>query len=181
MGSGSLLVIQVACLLVTEEGVFLCEFALPLQRMENALAQEEEARSPVTHPLDELQLVDFSFYPSHKALQLSDLAGSHLLKPGVELFPGARTEHLSELLNQLICLIHLKMQRSKQSERFLVLDLQFFGATKQEKHCISCKHSGAWKLAVRGTLLPAFWKVTNQLPVDVAVGDDVTCGDQLPM
>src|SRR5205807_8675535 len=46
---------------------------------------------------------------------------------------------------------------------------------------ISCKHSGAWKLAVRGTLLPAFWKVTNQLPVDVAVGDDVTWVAQLPM
>src|SRR6266699_1653271 len=143
MGSGSLLVIQVACLLVTEEGVFLCEFALPLQRMENALAQEEEARSPVTHPLDELQFVDFSFdhpiasrqgqasfhsllvsfYPSHKALQLADLAGPHFLKPGVELFPGARAEHLSELLDQLICLIHFRVQRSKQSQGFLVLSL----------------------------------------------------------
>jgi hypothetical protein len=39
--------------------------------------------------------------------------------------------------------------------------LQFFGATKQKKHCISCEYSDAWKLAVSGRLLPAFWQVTN--------------------
>ena len=40
---------------------------------------------------------------------------------------------------------------------------------------------GMWKLAGRSGLLPAFWKVTNELPVDVAIGDGVACGDQFPM
>ena len=73
------------------------------------------------------------------------------------------------------------MQRSKQSQRLLVLSLQFLRSSKQEKHCISCEQSGAWKLAGSCGLLPAFWKVPNQLPVDVARGDRVACGDQFPM
>src|SRR5205823_7154735 len=55
------------------------------------------------------------------------------------------------------------------------------GATKQEKHRFSCEHRGVWKLAGRSGLLPAFWKVTNELPVDVARGEGVACGDQFPM
>ena len=172
-----------------------------LQGMENALAKEGKTCPAIPHPFQQLQFVDcsfdhpiasrqgetrfhsllVSFHASDKALQLADLTSSHFFKPGVELLPSARAQHLSELLNQLICLIHLRMQRSKQSQRFLLLGLQFLRSSKQEKHCISCEHSGAWKLAGRRGLLPAFWKVTNQLPVDVAIGDGVACSDQFPM
>ena len=46
---------------------------------------------------------------------------------------------------------------------------------------MSCEHGGAWKLAGRSRLLPAFWKGTNELPVDIAIGESVACVDQLPM
>jgi hypothetical protein len=55
------------------------------------------------------------------------------------------------------------------------------GSTKEDKHGIPCEHRRAWKLAVRGTLLPTFWQVTNELSVDVAIGEGVTCGNQFPM
>ncbi|GHO88526.1 hypothetical protein KSZ_65320 [Dictyobacter formicarum] len=63
-----------------------------LQGVENTLAEERKARSPVAHPLDELQLIHFSlddpiagwqsqarfdglfvsYYSSNKALELAD-------------------------------------------------------------------------------------------------------------
>ena len=36
-------------------------------------------------------------------------------------------------------------------------------------------------MAIGAGLLPAFWKITDQLPVDVTVGDSVARGNQLPM
>jgi len=71
-----------------------------------------------------------SLHTSHKALQLADLAGSHVLKPGVELFPYASVQHFSKLLDQIIRLIHLRVQRSKQSKRFVT---RANGSTKGER------------------------------------------------
>ncbi len=119
------------------------DIPFPLQSVKNALAEEGECCAPIPHPFDQLQCVHLSlhetvalrqgqacfhcflvsFYASHKALQLADLTGPHFLKPSVELFSCASTKHLGKLLDQLICLIHLSVQRSKQGQRFLVLGL----------------------------------------------------------
>lgn len=60
-----------------------------------------------------------SFDTSHKALKLADLADSHVLKPGVELFPlqlfsgGDRTESLAgESVVQGNCHASTSMKRS---------------------------------------------------------------------
>src|SRR6266704_2019542 len=68
--------------------------------------------------------------PATKPCNGSDLADPHVLKPGVKLFSGARAKHLCKLLNQLICLVHFRMQRSKQCKGFLIFVLQFFRSTK---------------------------------------------------
>jgi hypothetical protein len=113
--------------------------------MENALAKEGKTCPAIPHPFQQLQFVDISFdhpiaswqgetrfhslfvsfHTSDKALQLADLTSSHILKPCIKLFSSARAKHLSELLNQFICLIYLWMQRSKPSLRFSVLGFQF--------------------------------------------------------
>jgi hypothetical protein len=54
-------------------------------------------------------------------LQLTNPAFFHAAEPIVELFSRASAEHPSELLYQLLCLIHLGMQRPQERQRFLFL------------------------------------------------------------
>jgi hypothetical protein len=148
-----------------------------LQRVENALAKEGKTCPAIAHPFYELEFVHFSFdhpiavnerescfhcllvsfYTSHKALQLADLAGPHLLKPGVELFPRARAEHLRELLDQLICLIHFRMQRSKQRQRFLVLGQEVWRRDEARETPLLARAQGSveagWKIRTSSYLL----------------------------
>jgi hypothetical protein len=79
-------------------------------------------------------------HSSHKALQLADSACFHAAKPLVKSFARRRAEHVSELLDQFIRLIHFRMQRPKLRQRFLVVGLQFFRPTKKKEHRLSCQH-----------------------------------------
>ncbi len=145
--------------------------------MDNALAKEGKTCPAIAHPLQQLQFVHFSFdhpialrqgqagfhsslvsfYTSHKALQLADLAGPHFLKPGVEMFPSAGAQHLSELLDQLVCLIHFRMQRSKQSQRFLVLGQEVWRRDEARETPLLVRAQGSveagWKIRTSSCLL----------------------------
>ena len=81
-----------------------------------------------------------SFNPQDKALHLADLAGSGLFKPGVEVVSCPGAQHLRELLDQLIGLIHLGVQRPKHEQGFLLFSAQLFRLTKEEERGISCKN-----------------------------------------
>src|SRR5215471_13902547 len=72
-------------------------------------------------------------HPSDKALQFADTAFFSAAKPIIELPAGARAYHLSKLLGQLIRLIDLGVQRTKQRQRCLVVSLQFFRLTKEQE------------------------------------------------
>ncbi|GAC1392158.1 MAG: hypothetical protein NVS4B11_02480 [Ktedonobacteraceae bacterium] len=84
--------------------------------MKHSLTEERKACSPVAHAFNQFQLVDFplnqsvvlgkreachhccfvSFNTQNKALEFADLAGSDVLKPGVELFTAASAQHLQQ-------------------------------------------------------------------------------------
>src|SRR5215472_15485618 len=112
-----------------------------LQSVENTLAQERKARSPVAHALDEFQFVHFSlddpiagglcqasldrlfvsYHSSDKPLEFADMACLDTAKPTVELLASTRPYHLSELLDQLVRLIDFRMQSAQQGQRFLLV------------------------------------------------------------
>lgn len=106
--------------------------------MENALAEQREARSSISHSFDQLELVDMalnqsivlgksqpchhrcfvSYHTSDKALQFPDPAFFHAAEPIVELLSGPGAQRVHELLDELVGQIHLDMQRSEQNQRF---------------------------------------------------------------
>lgn len=137
-----------------------------LQGVENTLAEERKARSPIAHPLDEFQFVHFSlddpiagwqtqasldrlfvsYHSGDKALELADMAFFDTAKPTVELLACTSPYYLSELLDQLIRLIDFRVQRTQQGQRFLLASLQFFRLAKEKEHRLSCQHRKASKL-----------------------------------
>src|SRR6266581_2882691 len=114
-----------------------------LQSMEHPLTEEGKFSPAIAHAFNQLQFVDFplnqsvvlgkreachhccfvSFNPQNKALEFADLAGSDFLKPGVELFPSASTQHLCKLLNQGVGQICFWMALAKLANRLLLLSI----------------------------------------------------------
>src|SRR5260370_42655791 len=89
---------------------------------------------------------------------------------------------MSELLDQLIGLIQLRVQRPKQSQRFLFFRGKFFGRTaKKKEHSVSCKHRRVWKLNGSLRILSPFWQVTSKLLMHEPIGEGVACRYQFPM
>ena len=176
-----------------------------LQGMENALAKQREACPAVAHPFNELQLMHFSLDKTIArrqsqtrldrvfVLQLAYPARFDTGKPLIELLTGPRSYHLSKLLDQLIRLIDLNMQRTQQGQRFLFVSFQFFRPTKEKEHRLSCQERRLWRLLSglllllfgwRGTstafLLP-FWNGSNKPPIDGVILMGVSLDYQLPM
>src|SRR5437879_447926 len=92
-----------------------------------------------------------------KGAEFGDVALVHLGQPSIEIRTSTLAEHLGELLDQLICLIHLSVQRSKQSKRFFFFSRELEGPAKKQKHGLPCQYRRAWKLIRRGCILPPFW------------------------
>jgi len=130
-----------------------------LQGVKNTLAQERKCCLAIAHPFDELEFVHMALchtivlgesqscynggfvldHSRNKALQLADAAGFHAAKPLVKPFSRTCAEHMSELLDQFICLINLGMQRPKQRQHFSILSHKVFRPTKEKEHRLSCK------------------------------------------
>src|SRR6266568_6694718 len=114
-----------------------------LQSMEHTLTEERKFSPAIAHAFNQLQFVDFplnhsvvlgkretchhcgfvAFNTQNKALEFADLAGSDFLKPGVELFTSASTQHLCKLLNQGVGQICFWMALAKLANRLLLLSI----------------------------------------------------------
>ncbi len=163
--------------------------------------QQSESCPTIAHALDEFELVHFplnqpivlrkresgshrcfvSFHTSNKTLEFANLAGSYPFESVVELFPCARAQHLSELLNQLVGQLRLRVQRLEQRQRFLFVGLQFRRSAKKQEDSLSCEHRRPWKLIGSLGVLPPLGKVTNHLLVHHLVGQGSAKSDQFPM
>src|SRR6266699_1824077 len=111
-----------------------------------------------------------------------DLTGSDVLKPGVELFSCACMQHMSELLDQLIGPMHIRVQRPKELKRLLFFQGKLFGWTaKKKENSMSCKYWRTCKLIGSLGILPSFWKETNKLFIDRPIRMSVETSYQFPI
>ena len=76
-------------------------------------------------------------YPSGKRLEFGKFATCYLVQPGVEALTPAVVQHLHELLDQVIGQIDLWVKLAKLGYCFLLLDTEFFQATKKEENSLS--------------------------------------------
>ena len=154
----------------------------PLQGVEYALAQQRKACSAITHALYQFQLGDLSFDdsialwqsqarfhcrfisfdPQNKAVEAANVAGSDFLQPGVELASCARAQYLGELLHEIIGEINLRVQIPQRGERFLLIQSQVFGPTKEEKGRFSGKHRSPPLDGAFDTGFARTWEKTQQ-------------------
>ena len=84
------------------------------------------------------------------------------LLPSVELFAGARAQHLGKLLNEVVGQIDFWMKLPKRDERFLFICLQFSRPTEEEERRLP-RGQRRWREVASfcGVLLP-FWRASEQ-------------------
>src|SRR6266851_1934810 len=169
--------------------------------MKYSFAEQRKASLPIALSFDQLQLGHMPFHHaiihppgepcSHrlfvfldscgKGLEFGDAALVHLGQPTIKALSQALTEHLGELLDQIIGQIDFGMELAKHEQGLLLLSTQFFRATKKKENRLSCKHRRARKLIRSVGILPSFWKETNQLLIHRPVRVGVATGYQFPM
>src|SRR5262245_30704354 len=125
--------------------------------MENPLAKQRKASFTISLSFDELQLVHMAFNHavidppgeasshclfvfldrSSKRLEFGELAACYLGQPNIEEFSRASTRHLSELLNEVIGPIDLRVKLTKLGYHFQLFSAQFFRSTKKQEGSLS--------------------------------------------
>ena len=128
-----------------------------LQRMKDAFAQERKACPTIPLSFDQFQLRHVSLdhaitdppgetgshgifvflYASSKGLQFGQFAAFHLIKPAIKVLSGAVSQHLGKLLNQIVGPIDFWADLTEFGHGLLLLDTQFFRATKKEEGSLS--------------------------------------------
>ena len=103
--------------------------ACALDGVKDPLAQQRKASSSISLPFAQFELRDVAFHhpvidgpdqaishrllvfldPCGKGLQLGKFAAVHLSEPAIELLSSTGSQHLSELLNQVLGQIHFGM------------------------------------------------------------------------
>src|SRR5258708_4420446 len=169
--------------------------------MQHPLAQKRKTCLPIALSFDQLQFGHMPFHHavidppgepcSHrlfvfldscdKGLEFWDSTLVHLGEPTIEALSQALTEHLGELLDQVIGQIDFGMELAKHEQGLLLFSTQFFRSTKKKENRLSCKHRRARKLIRSVGMLPSFWKETNQLLIHRPIRVGVTAGYQFPM
>ncbi|SRR6266487_3629298 len=75
--------------------------------------------------------------PSSKGLEFGKLAAFYLVQPGIEALSSACAQHVGKLLNKIIGQIDFCVDLTELDQCLLILDTQFFRATKKEEDSLS--------------------------------------------
>jgi hypothetical protein len=102
-------------------------------------------------------------YSRSKRLEFGKFAALHLIKPVIKLLSGTCAQHLGKLLNQVIGPIDFRVHLTEFGQRLLLLDTQFFRATKQQKKaaCRKVARAGAFDEGKASFLRPVGSKRTR--------------------
>ena len=128
-----------------------------LQGVKHALAEQRKACSAISLSFDQFQLGHVSLdhaiidppgeasshrvlvllYSRSKRLEFGKFAAFHLIKPAIKGLCSAGAQHLGKVLNQIIGPIDLWVDLTEFGQCLLLLDTQFFRATKKEEGGLS--------------------------------------------